>query len=43
MVMENYLNNPNYIEDNLNFELKNSYSKFLSYKKNKISGFNYEK
>jgi hypothetical protein len=41
--MENYLNNPNYIEDNLNFELKNSYCKFLPYKNNNISGFNYEK
>lgn len=65
--MENYLNNPNYIENNLlNFEKEifenkninprekkeymkefsneNNYSNnFLPYKRNFISGFNYEK
>ena len=47
LVMENYLNNPNFIENNLIFDTlnlnKNSYCKFLPYKNNSISGFNYEK
>jgi len=46
--MENYLNNPNFIEVNLNFdeninEKQISYCKFLPYKNNSISGFNFEK
>lgn len=38
LVMENYFNNPNFIEN-----VDECYSRFIPYKNNKISGFDYEK